>query len=64
MDVVFGVGALFAIASTVTVLLGVRRVPQPEPSVVAAKWDDTAQNGNLSESEPARTSQLELAEAS
>ena len=54
----------FAIASTVTVLLGVRRVPQAELSVVVAKWDDTAQNDNLSESEPTRTSQLELAEAS
>ena len=53
-----------AIASTVTVLLGVRRVPQAELSVVVAKWDDTAQNDNLSESEPTRTSQLELAEAS
>jgi predicted MFS family arabinose efflux permease len=66
MDLVFGVGTLFALASIVTVLVGVRQMPEPEPFVAGAEVDDAGQSGEQAEQEPDSdgASELELAQAS
>ncbi|HEY6430069.1 MAG TPA: hypothetical protein VIX84_22795, partial [Acidimicrobiales bacterium] len=63
LDIVFGVGALFALASCATVLFGVRRSPQAEPSLASARADETAGIGEGSVSDDG-IGQLAWAEAS
>jgi EmrB/QacA subfamily drug resistance transporter len=64
LDIVFGVGALFALASCATVLFGVRPSPEAEASLASAVSDDAAGISDGSVSDSYDVGRLAWAEAS